>query len=139
MANPEGWKVGERSPNQNLKEIEQRALEAIMKRKQEQAIAARSVSIQKVVWANELTLEIGVQMVGDVRADVEANILGCSVCYLIAGEVNMSHKAGINCTKLPLVNETAGWLAFKNDLKFREGILCYYCLLPTVSVSSSRV
>ena len=134
----EDAKVQQRTNNGHLKDVEQRAIDAIMKRRKDQAAAAKSVSIQTVVWANELTLEIGAQMVGDVRSDVIAHIRGCSLCYLIAGDAATTHKAGSRCPKMPLAAETTGWVPFKEELKFIDGIYCWNCLLPTVRVSSSK-
>jgi len=122
----------QRTKNPLLGEIEQRSINAILKRKENQATVAKSVQARKTVWGNELTLEIAVQMVDDVRADVAANIHACSVCYLIAGERNVAHKSGTSCSKMPLGPNTDGWESFKKDLKFVENIMCWNCLFPTV-------
>lgn len=126
---------GEQTENPLLREIEERARRAIQERRKNLPGTASSVSLSTTIWANELTLEIGAQMVHDVRANVAANIDGCSVCYMIAGMGNTIHKSGNSCPKLPLTPLIEGWPKFKDGLKFVPGIMCYHCLLPTVCAS----
>lgn len=121
----------QRTKNPLLKDIEERAIKAIQERRKN-GPATSSVSISTNIWANEITLEIATQMVLDVRANVKANIRGCSVCYMIAGDETTNHKSGNRCPKMPLTHATTGWTDFKKMLQFVENVVCYYCLLPTV-------
>lgn len=74
-------------------------------------------------------------MVNDVRSNIAANRRGCSVCYMIAGEVGTNHQSGSRCPKMPLTQETGGWTDFKSKLLFVENVVCWLCLLPTVSIA----
>lgn len=78
-------------------------------------------------------------MVHDIRADVAANILDCSVCYVIAGDISTvrRHQAGNKCPRVPHDMLVPGWVQFKKQLEFIRGIMCYNCLLPTVCTSLS--
>ena len=125
--------MAQRTNNPYLKEIEDRAIEVLVQRAKDQpATAASSTSKTITVWGNELNLEIGAQMVHDVRANVKANIRGCPLCYMIAGIDGTTHKSGNKCPKMPLTAETEGWVEFKNNLEYPEGIFCWNCLLPMV-------
>ena len=123
--------VTDRTDNPLLKDVENRAKNAIEQRRKN-APTTSSVSITTTIWAAELNLEIGTQMVNDVRADVERNIRRCCVCYMIAGDAETTHKSGGRCTRLPLQNTTTGWQEFKDSLQLVEGLFCFMCLLPTV-------
>lgn len=128
--------VDRRTDNPLLEDIERRAIKAIQERRKALPVTA-SVSITTNIWANEITLEIATQMVHDVRANVKANRRGCSVCYMISGEEVTDHKSGARCRKMPLTSTTSGWSDFKDNLYFVDGVLCWHCLLPTVSVLSN--
>lgn len=127
--------VTDRTNNPLLKEIETRAIAAIREKRSKLPPNPSSVSVSEKIWANELTLEIGELMVTDVRANITANIRGCSVCYAIVGDITTNHTSGNKCTKLPLTAQTTGWMAFKDKLKFPSSIVCFNCLLPTVRAS----
>lgn len=86
----------------------------------------------ETIWANELEFGVAGQMVHDVRANIAKFRRSCSVCYMIAGEEGTTHIAGKACMKIPLDDSTPGWKNFKESLAFVAGIMCYYCLLPTV-------
>lgn len=106
-----------------MEEIENRATKAIKERRKHQAPSA-SAAVSEKIWANELILEVGAQMVHDVRADLEATKGTCSVCYIIAGEEGATQTSGDKCPKIPLTGEDKEWVKFKNDLKFPGGIMC---------------
>jgi hypothetical protein len=129
----DGLKV-ERTGNSLLNKIEDRAINAIMERRKAAPPSPASVSILRMIWATELKLEIGAQMVRDVREDIKARYNGCSVCYLIIGNEDMDHTSGTGCKTLPLEESTDGWVDFKKQLKFPPGVLCWNCLLPTVRI-----
>jgi len=122
--------VNRRTDNPLLQDIEQRAIKAIQERRKALPVPS-SVSISTNIWANEITLEIATQMVHDVRANVKASGRGCSVCYMISGDEGTDHRSGARCRKMPLTQTTSGWVDFKNNLRFVEGVMCWHCLLPT--------
>lgn len=73
-------------------------------------------------------------MVRDVRANLDLFRRSCSVCYMIAGEEGTTHTSGVACMKIPLESSTDGWEDFKKLLTFVSGLVCWYCLLPTVRI-----
>lgn len=73
-----------------------------MKRRRDRPPSSASTIIFKTIFCTELALEIGAQMVYDVREDLTKRYHGCSVCYAIAGEEDRSHESGDACRKLPL-------------------------------------
>lgn len=122
-----------RTNNAHLTEIEERAIGVVTERILAQPPPAASNTNNVItIWGNELSLEIAVQMVQDVRANVTANIRGCALCYMIAGVDGTTHKSGNRCLKMPLTGKNVAWNSFKEDLQFIPGILCFNCLLPTV-------
>lgn len=125
--------VSGRTENPLLKNVEERAINAIQERRKNLP-ATSSVSILTNIWANEIILEIATQMVNDVRANVKANRRQCSVCYLITGEEGTDHQSGNRCPKMPLTQAVTAWADFKKTLHFVENVMCWYCLLPTVCV-----
>lgn len=94
-----------------------------------------SVSISQKVWSGELNREMDKLIIRDVREHLETIDGGCSVCYMIAGVEDRSHESGARCPRAPLKEDNEDWLAFKRDLRFPKGIICFGCLLPTVRVS----
>lgn len=123
-----------RTGNPNLERIEEKANEAILRRRRSQPARVSSVPVNLTVFGTELRLEIGAQMVYEVREDLDAISNGCSVCYAIADHQDWrEHKSGKTCLSYPLEDSTTeGWLKFKKSMNLPEGIMCFNCLLPTV-------
>lgn len=133
-------KAGEIVPtdNLNLRAIEKRAVEIILRRRKDQPKKTSNGAMKAEVWGTELNLEISNQMVIDVRADLEANFGGCSVCYATVGHDDWrGHESGDECPIIPLEDQmTEGWLDFKANMKLPRGVMCWNCLLPTVRWTS---
>ena len=90
------------------------------------------------IYCTKLLLVISELMVIDVRKNLEENTSTCSGCYAITGEKAPDHISSNRCQKLPLVNKTDGWVDFKNTTKFRPGIMCWGCWMPTVCGNDKR-
>lgn len=105
---------------------------AISKRHEAQPLSHASVSIKSTVYSSELTAEVNMQMVNDVRKYVTDNFDGCSICHLISGRPDLSHQSGEGCQMRPLAKSDDEWENFKSSLRFTRGVVCWNCLLPTV-------
>jgi hypothetical protein len=128
-----------RSGNMLLKHIEERAIDAIMKRRKDEPPSAASINILSTIWATELCIEMCAQIVHDVREDVKAHYHGCSVCYMVVGKEVQGHISGSGCQTLPFDDSTEGWPDFKANLRFPHGLYCFLCLLPSVRTTRSKM
>lgn len=60
----------------------------------------------------------------------------CTVCWSISGEKYLGHRAGNDCPRGLCSDSDGEWSTFQAKFRFRKGYLCWYCLLPTVSLDA---
>lgn len=123
--------VGE---NGHLQRLKKRAIEWLVQKRRNEPACSASVKISQTIWGTEIKTQMHTSMVQEVRENLDGMNDGCSVCCVIAGEVDDSHLSGEACPRIPLGESTEGWSDFKEHLQFAPGIVCYNCLLPTVRV-----
>ena len=113
--------------------ITERAANSVAKRRKDQPASGSSVPVSANRWGTETLREVGAQMVREVRADLDAHIHGCPVCWANGYEDWADHKSGPSCPTEALEDATTeGWKLFKNSMNLPIGIMCWNCLLPTV-------
>lgn len=122
-----------RTNNPNLADIAERAATAVARRRKDEPEGKSSVPVSANRWCTETKREVAVQMVHDVRADLDAHAHGCSVCWANGHQDWMEHQSGPTCPTVALNDSTTeGWKAFKDSMNLPGGYLCWNCLLPTV-------
>lgn len=122
-----------RSGNPGLKPLEDRAVAAILKRREAEPKRVLNVNMVLDVWGTAMGLELNAQMVYSVRENLDKSFGGCAICYAVVGNDDWKgHKSGTQCPDIPLDDGTEGWESFKRTLKLPSGIICFHCFLPTV-------
>jgi len=131
-----GHRQVSRTNNPNLVGIANRAVTAVSRRRKDQPENnSGHFDLDANRWSRETMCEVGVQMVRDVREDLDViSGGGCSVCWATGGYNDwMEHQSGADCPLAPLDDDvTDGWKLFKDSMGFPKGFFCWNCLLPTV-------
>ena len=111
-----------------------KAKEAVLEANKALAPDAASISATTDAWGSAVDTMMDNWMVQDIRENLDMIIGGCSICYMLAGEVNMEHESGGLCPTVPLDESNKVWEGFRKSLRLPGGIVCFKCLLPSVSL-----
>ena len=133
--------------------MERRAFEELQQRQETQVYGnegeddtvahIRRLNVSKPALQSQSRSDVATQIVEDIRNGLDvmktgSNSSACSVCFTLGGKKVVSHESGQRCPQSLCGTEDEDWTAFKKQLAFRAGYLCFLCLLPTVSSVQRR-
>ena len=99
---------------------------------------ARQLNISEPALESKSRSDVATQIVGMIRKSLDvmktgSNSSACPVCFTLTGKKVVGHESGQRCPQSLCGTEDEDWGAFKKQLVFRAGYLCFLCLMPTVS------